>query len=98
MALEIASKTFTFSTNGSQSYTHDFKRPVRSAGAALQGFDVQYSDNVDHHVEQIDMTIKNVEIVDTTKVEIEVDFLLRDEGNHRGKGSLKATIMADVEA
>jgi len=97
MALAVATHTFNFDSDGTASYTHDFGKLVRSAGAALQGFDIKYNDNVDHHVQAIDITIKNVKIVETTKVKIDVDFLLRDEGSHRGKGALSATILADID-
>ena len=76
--------------------TVPFTGTVRSAGAALNGFDITYN-NGDHHLlrEVIDLSVEH----DTNSVTVTASFLLRDNSGNiddRFSGHVDCLIIADV--
>ena len=101
MALEFRQLTINFdATSGRkqrESATAVFSGRVRSAEAALKGYNIRYT-NGDHHVleQEIDLDITNV---NNNTVTVAADFLLRDSSGNIDdpyRGFVQAVVMAEV--
>jgi hypothetical protein len=96
MSLRTMPQHFSFTGSGTQSGRADFGNNVRSAGAAVQGYNITYGNN-DHHVRDLQVEASNV-TMNGTVVTYDVTFKLRDGSNTQGNADINIVVFADVEA
>lgn len=73
-------------------------KKVHKAGAAIQAFRMQYSNNADHHFGYQRIAIANVQIIGDTSVKFDILFELTDDSNYSNlyEGAVQVLVIAEV--
>ncbi|MEM8963115.1 MAG: hypothetical protein AAGD38_16645 [Acidobacteriota bacterium] len=95
MAVHFLSTTLTFNRPGVGTWRVNFAKPIISAGANIQGFDIGFAPD-DHELRTLSIKVQNVEW-SGTEVIGEVVFLLQDDSDHEGKGTITVGVAAELE-
>ncbi len=96
MGIRMRSRTVIFSENGVQPITEDMRYRVTDAAVVIEGVDVAFRDNNDHHLERLKAEIRNVQW-DNTRVYFDVELFMSDESGNVGKGEVTCQILAEVD-